>query len=152
TAIGKRAVEYGLLEPLREAGRAGFPIWGTCAGMVLLAETVGREQPLLELLPISIARNGFGRQVQSFETDLEVPVLGEPPFRAIFIRAPKAEYVGAGVEILAALPEGTPVALQRGALLATAFHPELTDDTRWHAYFITLIHQQREKVALSDGL
>lgn len=143
TTIGKLAVEYGLLARLRAAGQQGFPIWGTCAGMVLLAEEVGREQPLLSLLPLTIARNGFGRQVQSFEIDLAVPVLGEAPFRGVFIRAPKVERVGSGVEVLAALPDGVPVALRRGALLATAFHPELTEDPRWHGYFATMIQQAR---------
>lgn len=139
TTIGKLATEYGLLGPLREAGQAGFPIWGTCAGMVLLAEDVGRDQPLLGLLPLTIARNGFGRQVQSFETDLAVPALGPAPFRAIFIRAPRVAAVGAGVTVLATLPDGVPVAVQRDALLATAFHPELTDDPRWHDYFAAIV-------------
>lgn len=143
TAIGKLAVEYGLLEPLREAGRNGFPIWGTCAGMVLLANHVGREQPLLALMPMSIARNGFGRQVKSFETDLKVEALGQPPFRAVFIRAPYVEQFDKSLNLLAVLPEGVPVALQQEHLLATAFHPELTDDTRWHEYFIHMVQQNK---------
>lgn len=143
TAIGKLAVEYGLLEPLREAGRNGFPIWGTCAGMVLLANKVGREQPLLALMPMSIARNGFGRQVKSFETNLNVKVLGPVPFCGIFIRAPYIEHVDDSVELLATLPEGIPVALQQDHLLATAFHPELTDDTRWHEYFVHMIQKKK---------
>ena len=144
TAIGKLAVEYGLLEPLREAGHNGFPIWGTCAGMVLLANQVGREQPLLALMPMSIARNGFGRQVRSFETDMDVEVLGQPSFRGVFIRAPYVEQVdNEAVQLLAVLPEGVPVAVQQEHLLATAFHPELTDDTRWHEYFIQIIQQNK---------
>ncbi len=143
TAIGKLAVEYGLLEPLREAGRNGFPIWGTCAGMVLLANQVGREQPLLALMPMSIARNGFGRQVKSFETTLHVKALGQVPFCGIFIRAPYVEKVDDSVELLATLPEGVPVALRQDHLLATAFHPELTDDTRWHEYFVHMIQQKK---------
>ncbi|MGB0385247.1 MAG: pyridoxal 5'-phosphate synthase glutaminase subunit PdxT [Ardenticatenaceae bacterium] len=139
TAIGKLAVEYGLLEPLRDSGGAGFPIWGTCAGMVMLANEVGRQQPLLALLPMSIARNGFGRQVKSFEIDLDVPALGDPPFRGVFIRAPRIDTLGEGVEVLVTLPEGVPVAVQQDNLLATAFHPELTDDTRWHEYFVQMI-------------
>ena len=146
TAIAKLAVEYGLLEPLREAGQAGFPIWGTCAGMVMLANDVGREQPLLALMPIAIARNGFGRQVKSFETDLDVPVFGDPSFRGVFIRAPRIASMGEGIELLAALPEGTPVAVQQGNLLATAFHPELTDDTRWHEYFVRIIQLNKRGV------
>ena len=144
TAIGKLAVEYGLLEPLREAGRNGFPIWGTCAGMVLLANHVGRTQPLLALMPMSIARNGFGRQVKSFETDLHVKVLGQPPFRGVFIRAPYVDKCdNEAVDLLAVLPEGVPVAIQQDHLLATAFHPELTDDTRWHEYFMQMIQQNK---------
>lgn len=143
TTIGKLMVEYGLLEPLRAAGQTGFPIWGTCAGMVLLAEEVGREQPLLALLPMRIARNGFGRQVQSFESDLDAPVLGETPFRGVFIRAPRPEALGEGIEVLASLPGDIPVAVARGPLLATAFHPELTDDSRWHEHFVARVRQAR---------
>lgn len=139
TTIGQLAVELDLLEPIRAAATSGLPLWGTCAGMVLMAQEVGRSQPLLALLPLSIRRNGFGRQVQSFEADLTVPVLGDPPFRGIFIRAPYVASVGEGVEILATLPEGTPVAVQRAHLLATAFHPELSGDSRWHQHFLRLV-------------
>lgn len=140
TTIGKLAVEYGLLEPIRAAGRAGTPLWGTCAGLVMLAEEVGRAQPLLALMPMSVSRNGFGRQISSFEIDLPVPALGPEPFRSVFIRAPRIEQLDeTQVVPLAMLPDGTPVAVQQGHLLATAFHPELTDDPRWHEYFIALI-------------
>jgi 5'-phosphate synthase pdxT subunit len=141
TTMGKLAVEYGLLEPLRELAAAGLPMWGTCAGLILLARDVGREQPLIGALDVTVARNAFGRQVDSFEADLRVSVLEEPerPFRAVFIRAPLVTRVGAGVEVLARLGNGQIVAVQQGHLLGTSFHPELTDDDRFHRYFLTLI-------------
>lgn len=139
TTIGKLAVAYRLIEPLRCRGRQGLPIWGTCAGMIMLATDVGgRDQPLLGLMDISVRRNAFGRQVDSFCEDLEVPALGKGPFPGVFIRAPLIERVGPGVEILARLPEGTVVAARQGRLLATAFHPELTGDRRFHRYFLAL--------------
>jgi len=138
TTMGKLAVEYGLLEPLRELAAAGLPMWGTCAGLILLARDVGREQPLIGALDITVERNAFGRQVDSFEADLTVPVLEEPqrPFRAVFIRAPLVTRVGAGVEVLARLDDSQIVAVRQGHLLGTSFHPELTDDDRFHRYFL----------------
>jgi len=141
TTIGLLAQKWGLLEPLRELARSGRPLWGTCAGMILMAREVVDGvpgQPLLELMDITVRRNAFGRQVDSFEADLPVSVLGNPPFHAVFIRAPVIERVGAGVEVLAALEDGTAVAVQQGNLLATAFHPELTRDERFHQYFLKL--------------
>ena len=141
TTIGLLAQKWGLLEPLRELARSGRPLWGTCAGMILMAREVVDGvpgQPLLELMDITVRRNAFGRQVDSFEADLPVSVLGNPPFHAVFIRAPVIERVGAGVEVLAALEDGTAVAVQQGNLLATAFHPELTRDDRFHRYFLKL--------------
>ena len=125
---------------------AGLPVWGTCAGMILLARDVGRTQPLIGVMDISVKRNAFGRQVDSFETDLQVPALDAVsqveergrPFRAVFIRAPYIESVGRGVEPIARLPEGSIVAARQGHLLATAFHPELSGDTRFHRYFLSL--------------
>ncbi len=139
TTFGKLAVEYGLIEPLREFGKTGKPMWGTCAGMIFLAKEVGRAQPVLGLMDVKVKRNAFGRQVESFEVDLDVPVLGAEPFHAIFIRAPLIESVGEGVRVLARLDDGAIVAAQQGNLLATAFHPELTRDTRWHRYFIAQV-------------
>ncbi len=135
TTIGKLAVTYGLLEPLREFARHQ-PVWGTCAGMIMLARDIGRAQPLLGLMNITVNRNAFGRQVDSFETDLDVPALGPEPFRALFIRAPLVTAVGDGVEVLAQLDGRSVVAVRQGRWLATAFHPELTGDLRFHRYFL----------------
>jgi 5'-phosphate synthase pdxT subunit len=141
TTIGKVARQWGLLEPLRAFGRSGRLLWGTCAGMIFIARDVvdGKpDQPLLALLDVTVRRNAFGRQVDSFEADLDVPVLGKAPFHAVFIRAPLIERVGKGAEVLATLEDGTIVAVQQGNLLATAFHPELTEDDRFHRYFLSL--------------
>jgi len=135
TTIGKLAVSFGLLEPLREFAQHK-PVWGTCAGMILLARDIGRDQPLLGLMDITVSRNAFGRQVDSFETDLHVPALGPEPFHAVFIRAPLVTRVGEGVEVLARLEDGGIVAARQGHWLATAFHPELTGDSRFHRYFL----------------
>ncbi len=140
TTVGKLAAAYGLIEPLRERARVGFPIWGTCAGMILMARDIGRrDQPLLQVMDIVVRRNAFGRQVESFTEELDVPAL-EPggPFPGVFIRAPLVECVGPGVEVLARLAEGPTVAVRQGNLLATAFHPELTKDRRFHRYFLEL--------------
>lgn len=141
TTIGKLAVAWGLVEPIRRLAAAGTPIWGTCAGMILMArETGGPGQPLLGLMDIAVRRNAFGRQVDSFVEPIDVPALGngQVPFPAVFIRAPWIERVGPGVEVLARLPEGPIVAARQGRLLVTAFHPELTDDRRFHRYFLGL--------------
>ncbi|MCS7177718.1 MAG: pyridoxal 5'-phosphate synthase glutaminase subunit PdxT [Anaerolineae bacterium] len=141
TTIGLLAQKWGLLEPLRAFARSGRPIWGTCAGMILMAREVVDglpNQPILELMDITVRRNAFGRQVDSFEADLPVPVLGDPPFHAVFIRAPLVERVGARVDVLASLEDGTAVAVRQGHMLATAFHPELTGDVRFHRYFLQL--------------
>ncbi|MBE9471103.1 MAG: pyridoxal 5'-phosphate synthase glutaminase subunit PdxT [Chloroflexi bacterium] len=141
TTIGQVAERWGLLEPIRAFARSGRPLWGTCAGMVLMAKEVVdgvSGQPRLELMDVVVRRNAFGRQVDSFEVGLEVPALGEEPFHAVFIRAPRIERVGKEVEILARLEDGAVVAVRQGNLLATAFHPELTDDDRFHRYFLGL--------------
>ncbi|MEE8567783.1 MAG: pyridoxal 5'-phosphate synthase glutaminase subunit PdxT [Anaerolineales bacterium] len=145
TTIGKLATTFGMIEPLRRFGH-DRPIWGTCAGAIFLSGDAHRQQPLLDLLDITIERNAFGRQVNSFEIDLIIPALEDPerPFRALFIRAPLIERVGRGVEVLAHLPEdqertGRVVAAQQGHILATSFHPELTEDNRFHRYFINLV-------------
>ncbi len=132
-----------LLEPLRKLADDGFPIWGTCAGMILLAKRLDASGiPALEAMDIGVRRNAFGRQVDSFEAELHVSALGDPPYRAVFIRAPIIEDVGPVVEVLARLPDGTPVAARQGRLLATAFHPELTSDDRFHRFFLAQIAQQ----------
>jgi 5'-phosphate synthase pdxT subunit len=142
TTMGKLAVEYQLLEPLRELATRGTPLWGTCAGLIMLARDVGHEQPLVGALDVQVTRNAFGRQVDSFEADLRVPVLSETehPFRAVFIRGPLVTRVGPSVEVLACLDgKDQIVAVRQGHLLGTAFHPELTDDDRFHRYFLTLV-------------
>ncbi len=146
TTIGKLAVHYQLLEPLREFGRQK-PIWGTCAGAIFLSKDAHRDQPLLNLMDITVERNAFGRQVASFEIDLDVPALrglgrNGMPFHAVFIRAPLIESVHANAQSLAALPDGRIVAALQGNLLATSFHPELTNDDRFHRYFLKLVKQK----------
>lgn len=142
TTIGKLAVAYDLLDPLKEFGKTRA-IWGTCAGAIFLSKDIGRDQPLLGLMDIKVQRNAFGRQVDSFETDLEIDELykatdTEHPYHAVFIRAPIIETVGEKVKVLSALEDGRIVAAQEGHLMATSFHPELTEDTRFHEYFISL--------------
>jgi 5'-phosphate synthase pdxT subunit len=151
TTIGKLAVAFGLVEPIRDMIRAGCPVWGTCAGLIFLAREVGRDQPLLGGMDVAVERNAFGRQLDSFETDLVSPALGETPFRAVFIRAPIIRSVGPGVQLLAALPDGRIVAARQGGLLVTAFHPELTDDDRWHRFFLGMIGPQGAAAAPSGG-
>ena len=141
TTIGKLATEFGLLAPLREFA-AVRATWGTCAGLIFLAREVGRAQPLLGLMDVTVERNAFGRQVDSFETDLAVPTLGERPFPAVFIRAPSIKRAGPDVEVLARLGDGCIVAARQGHLLATAFHPELTGDDRFHRLFLEMVGAQ----------
>jgi len=137
TAIIRLMRTSNLVDPLRKLAADGFPMWGTCAGMILLAKRLDDTGvPALEAMDIAVRRNAFGRQADSFEADLSVPALGHPPYRAVFIRAPIIEDVGPGVEMLARLPAGTTVAARQGPFLATAFHPELTPDDRFHRYFI----------------
>jgi 5'-phosphate synthase pdxT subunit len=142
TTIGKLATAYNLIEPLRRFGQQKA-IWGTCAGAIFLSRNVHRQQPLLGLMDIEIERNAFGRQVDSFEADLDVPVLRDinpeaGPYHAVFIRAPLIEAVHADAQVLAKLPDGRIVAARQGHWLATSFHPELTLDDRFHRYFLTL--------------
>jgi 5'-phosphate synthase pdxT subunit len=145
TTIGKLAVQYNLIEPLREMARAGKPLWGTCAGMIFMARAVereGRDQPLLGLMDVMVQRNAFGRQVDSFEANISIKgVDGDKPFHAIFIRAPLIEAVGDGVEVLARVEkdgQDVIVAARQGNLLATSFHPELSNDDRFHRYFVKM--------------
>jgi 5'-phosphate synthase pdxT subunit len=139
TTIARLLAAYDLLDPIKEMGRSGFPIWGTCAGAIVLAERApGLDRPNLALLDIGVERNAFGRQIDSFETDLSVPALGACPFHAVFIRAPVITDVGSNVEVLAKLPDGRIVAARSGSLLATAFHPELSGDYRFHRLFFDM--------------
>ncbi|HWQ62751.1 MAG TPA: pyridoxal 5'-phosphate synthase glutaminase subunit PdxT [Negativicutes bacterium] len=139
TTIGKLLVEWGLMDKIRDRAAAGMAIYGTCAGMILLAkDIVGNNQPRLGLMDVKVRRNAFGRQRESFEADLRVPEFGTEPVRAVFIRAPYIESAGPDVKIMAAVGEHIVIARQ-GHFLATAFHPELTDDDRIHKYFIKMI-------------
>jgi 5'-phosphate synthase pdxT subunit len=146
TTIGKLAIAYGLVEPIQRMADEGMPLWGTCAGMILMAKDIGRDQPLIGLMDIVVKRNAFGRQVESFETELMVAELDAVsteaekgrPFRAVFIRAPSIEGLGNGVMELARLAGRNVVAARQGNLLATAFHPELSGDSRFHRYFLSM--------------
>ena len=140
TSMAKLMDAYDLREPLRRFARGGKPVWGTCAGMILLAERLVEDRPEpLGLMDMLVRRNGFGRQVDSFETDVDVAGLDGGPFHAVFIRAPAVVETGPAVEVLATLADGTVVAARQGNLLATAFHPELTTDRRLHARFAAML-------------
>lgn len=146
TTIGKLAEDFGLIEPLRRFGRQKA-VWGTCAGAIFLSKDARRRQPLLELMDIKVERNAFGRQIASFEIDLDVPELAqvvdeERPYHAVFIRAPLIESVQGQAKVLATLQDGRIVAAQQGKLLATSFHPELTGDDRFHRYFLHLVSHE----------
>jgi len=143
TTIAKVAVAYDLMEPLQIFGQR-HAIWGTCAGAIFLSKDISRDQPLLKLMDIKVQRNAFGRQIDSFETDLDIPELKQATgtkedYHAVFIRAPIIESVSGDAKVLATVPDGRIVAAQQGHLLATSFHPELTKDSRFHEYFLTLV-------------
>ena len=142
TTIGKLAVAFGLIEPLQQFARE-YPVWGTCAGAIFLSQHAKKDQPLLKMMDITVERNAFGAQVDSFEADLDIAELKQStgtdaPFRAVFIRAPIIESVSGNARVLSRLPDGRIVAAIEGHLLATSFHPELTNDTRFHQYFLSL--------------
>jgi len=137
--------DFNLFEPLRAFVKGGVPTWGTCAGMIVLAKhTSDLDFPTLEAIDIRVLRNAYGRQVDSFEADLDIQALGAEPFHAVFIRAPVVESVGAGVKVLASVRndrtgQDMPVAVEQGTVIASSFHPELTSDTRFHAYFVDMV-------------
>ncbi len=140
TTLSRLMSIYHLREPVRQMAEAGKCIWGTCAGMIMLAREITEEDPVpLGLMDIGVRRNSFGRQVDSFEQDLEISVLDPSPFRGIFIRAPGIIRTGPAVEVLASLPDGQAVAVRDGNLLASSFHPELTSDPRFHRFFMELV-------------
>jgi 5'-phosphate synthase pdxT subunit len=144
TTVARLVDLYGLRESLIRCVRDGMPVWGTCAGLIMLARELLEDRPTpLGLVDIQVSRNFYGRQADSFEADLPVPVLGDEPFHAIFIRAPAIVGSGPGVEVLARLPDGAPVAARQGHMLVTCFHPELTRDTRFHSYFLTMVGKKR---------
>jgi len=147
TTIGKLLGRTGLLDAIRQqATTDALPLWGTCAGLIVLARDigdsgsrVGSPQPLLGLMDLQVRRNAFGSQLDSFETDLAAPAVADHPLPAVFIRAPVIEATGDGVEVLARLADGRPVAARQGQFLVTAFHPELTDDLAFHRYFVEVV-------------
>ncbi len=144
TTISKLMDAYELLQRIASLASRGVPIFGTCAGMILMAKQIsGNNTAPLGLMDITVKRNAFGRQVDSFETELKIPALGKAPFPAVFIRAPIIESYAKGVEVLASLKDNTVVAVKQGKLLATAFHPELTDDLRFHQYFLDIAAGKR---------
>ena len=139
TTIGKLARQYGIIEKLRDRVAEGMPVWGTCAGAIFIAKDVpAHPHPLAALMDITVERNAFGRQIDSFEADIKVNELGPRAFHAVFIRSPQIIRVGPGVDVLATLDDGRVVAARQGRLLATSFHPELTNDDRFHRYFLSL--------------
>lgn len=149
TTIGKLMTLYGLQGILQQKIHEGLPIWGTCAGLILLANETDNAlagQPLLASMCTRVRRNAYGSQRESFETDLSVPILGEAPFHAFFIRGPAVESAGPTVRVLATLDDGTIVAVQEGNLLGTAFHPEVSEDSRFHQYFLRLCKDAKARV------
>jgi len=143
TTMLKLMEGFGLIQPIREMARDGLAIWGTCAGMVLLAKSISNyEMETLGLMDLKVRRKAFGSQIDSFEVDLEIPPVGEGPFHAVFIRAPVVKETKAGVKILSRLPDSTIVAARQNRLLACAFHPEFTDDLRFHSYFLNMVRQK----------
>jgi len=147
TTIGKLLLDCGLLDPLRERIKAGLPVFGTCAGAIVLARDIGGRSPIVGSMDIRVRRNAFGRQLESFEESVPVPVLGDQPMRAVFIRAPAIDAAGSGVQVLARLHDGSIVAARQGPLLATTFHPELTEDDRVHRYFVEMVRSARGRAA-----
>ena len=147
TTIWKLAAIFDLVRPLRQRIGAGMPVFGSCAGMIMLASRLverASDQETLGAIDMTVRRNAFGRQADSFESDIDISAAGPPPFRAVFIRAPWVEEVGPGVEILATEPRtGRIVAVRQGPALATAFHPELTQDNRVHKIFTDMVREQR---------
>ncbi len=140
TTMRRLIDRYGLREPIQRMAREGRPMLGTCAGMILLASRITEgDEPVLGLLDLVVQRNGYGRQLESFESDVSLPAVGEPPLHGVFIRAPVVADSGAQVEVLARDEAGRPVAVRQGKVLATAFHPELTEDRRIHRLLLDMI-------------
>jgi 5'-phosphate synthase pdxT subunit len=139
TTMRRLIARWGLRQPIMDLAERGAPIFGTCAGMIVLSrEIAGGEEPVLPLLDVTVERNAFGRQLESFETELDVPLLGSTPVHAVFIRAPVIERTGPGVEVMATLPDGRIVAVRERNVIATSFHPELAGETRFHRLVATM--------------
>ena len=148
TTMRKLIDAYGLREPILSLARTGAPLLGTCAGMILLAERIADgDEPVFPLIDLEVRRNGYGRQLDSFEADLDVPVLGEEPLHGVFIRAPLVTGVGPNAAVLARDPDGAPVAVRQGRVLATTFHPELTGDRRLHRMLVEMIERSAGRPA-----
>lgn len=148
TTMRRLIDEYGLREPIAALARGGAPMLGTCAGMILLADRIADgDEPMFRALDLEVRRNGYGRQLDSFEADLDAPALGEDPLHAVFIRAPQVVDVGPAAEVLARDPDGRPVAVRQGRVIATAFHPELTGDRRLHRLLVDLIGSEAGRTA-----
>ena len=148
TAMRRLMDAYGLREPIAAMARAGTPMLGTCAGMILLAQRISDdEEPVFGLLDLEVRRNGYGRQLDSFEAELDTPGLGKEPMHGVFIRAPLVVDVGPGAEVLARDPDGNPVAVRQGRVLATSFHPELTGDRRLHRLLLEMVGQASRRQA-----
>jgi len=153
TTISHLLDDYALFEPVKAMVDGGIPVWGTCAGLILLARrTTDLNWPILSAIDIAVRRNGIGRQVDSFETDLEVVAFGAPRFRAIFIRSPVITAAGAAVQPLASLDDGTVVAAREGNVLVTSFHPELTEDLRFHRYFVEMATAAQKESAQKGSM
>ncbi len=145
TAMRRLIDRWGLRSPILELAASGAPVFGTCAGMIVVArEIAGGEDPVLPLLDVTVRRNAFGRQLGSFETELSVPLLGEQPVHAVFIRAPVIERVGPDVDVMASLPDGRIVAVRERNIIATAFHPELAGETRFHRLLATMASEHAD--------
>ncbi|MQG80514.1 MAG: pyridoxal 5'-phosphate synthase glutaminase subunit PdxT [SAR202 cluster bacterium] len=139
TTLSRLLTRYDLRQPIKKLAIDGKPLWGTCAGMIMMASEITENDPVpLEIMDIGVQRNAFGRQIDSFEQELEITGFDETPYHAIFIRAPVIKRVGSGVSIMASLQDGRPVAVQQANLMATSFHPELTKDARFHTHFLNL--------------
>jgi pyridoxal 5'-phosphate synthase pdxT subunit len=145
TTMRRLITRWELRQPIMDLAASGRPIFGTCAGMIVLSrEIIGGEAPVLPLLDVTVERNAFGRQLDSFETDLDVPVLGDTPVHAVFIRAPVISGVGPGVDVMASLPDGRIVAVRQRNVIATSFHPELAGETRFHRLLATMASEHAD--------
>jgi pyridoxal 5'-phosphate synthase pdxT subunit len=148
TTMRRMIDAYGLREPIAALARTGAPLLGTCAGMILLADRLADgEEPYFGLLDLEVRRNGYGRQLDSFEADLEFPDLGDEAVHGVFIRAPMVTHVGPAADVLARDPDGNPVAVRQGRVLATAFHPELTGERRLHRLLLQMIGEEQRRPA-----
>ncbi len=152
TTMRKLVARWGLRQPILDLAATGAPVFGTCAGMIILANEIdGGEEPVFPLLDVKVERNAFGRQLDSFETDLQIADLGEAPVHAVFIRAPIIERAGPGVEVLARIPDGRIVAVREGNVIAISFHPELSGETRFHRLVARLAEEHAVRTGAAEA-